>query len=132
MVDSLRRFLLFAETKDRQIVLTLSALVLIVGIPYSLFRGDHLTYLDAQSFYKIANNLAFAQFFSEDGQHPTAWRAPGYPFFLSVPVWLGADIAHLRMLNFVALSLSIYVLSATLRSVASPLAGLTAAVLVCS
>ena len=130
MKDTIPRYLSWLETQEQRITVALCVFVIMAGAFYSFALGDALPYIDARDYYALARNLATQHSFSTDGEHPTAWRAPGYPFFLSLLIRLGADIPFLRFLNFVALAASIYMLRTLVGSLVSPFAGLVAAVLV--
>jgi 4-amino-4-deoxy-L-arabinose transferase-like glycosyltransferase len=118
------------EARGRLLVGTLVGVVLLAGIPYSFYLGDHLPYIDEREYYAIAKNVAYKHVYSADGEHPNASRAPAYPLVLSLLVFLGAGVPALRVLNFVALALSIYLLYAMVRSLVSDFAGVVAAMLV--
>lgn len=99
---------------------------MLAGIGYSFYLGDHLIYHDEKQYYQIAKNLVENRIYSLDGKEITAWRPPGYPFFLSLFIQLGANIPMLRIANFIAFCLSIYMIASFLQN-RSKLAGLLSA-----
>lgn len=87
----------------------------LIGVFYTLHLGDTFAYPDEEEYYEIAANLVSAGKFSIDGVHPTAYRPPGYPAFLSIFVYFGAGPIELRMVNFLLLAGCIYVLNRLLK-----------------
>jgi len=121
----------FIEQRNHTILAALVATVVLLGIPYSMYLGSELRYLpDEQDYYDLATSIASRHQYSLDGERPTAYRPPGYPLFLSLPVLLGANIVHLRLLNFFALGLCIYLLHRILKEQSSQLAATLGTVLV--
>jgi 4-amino-4-deoxy-L-arabinose transferase-like glycosyltransferase len=105
----LRRAWRFAERHAGSIVGLSMAGVFLLGVAYSAYLGDALRYLpDEQDYLTLARNLARDGSYSLDGSGPSAYRAPGYPFFLSLFVLLGAGVVHLRALNFLLLAACVY------------------------
>ncbi len=118
----LQKLINFLDQRNTTIVFLLIFGVLVSGIVYSIYLGDNLRYPDEQDYYKIANNLVSNKLFSLDGESPTAFRAPGYPITLAIFTCFRAKIVHLRIFNFIALGLSIYLLNEILKREATPLA----------
>lgn len=118
---ALKKLILFIEQRNTLIVIFLTLGVIISGIVYSIYLGDNLRYPDEQDYYNIATNIISSKQFSLDGESPTAFRAPGYPITLAFLTLLGAKIIHLRILNFIALGLSVYLLHEILKRQATPL-----------
>ncbi len=79
-----------------------------------LYGKSTLTFYDEFDYFAIARNLAFKQIYSIDGQHLTAFRAPVFPFFLSVLVRLGCGITSLKIVNSLLLVGSSFILSVLL------------------
>jgi hypothetical protein len=119
-----------SEARARAATLALSGLILALAVPYSfLYLGTRLPYLEESNYLALATNMARRFSYSIDGTTSTAWWPPGYPLALVVPVWLGANLTTLRLFNFGALALTVYLMYAMVRNIASPAAGLLAAAL---
>ena len=126
-----RQLLLFIERRDHAIVVVLVTVVILLGLLYSTYLGNELRYLpDEQDYYDLATSIALRHRYSLDGERPTAYRPPGYPLFLSFSILLGANIVHLRFLNFMALGLCIYLLYRILKKQSSQFAATLGAVFV--
>lgn len=106
------------------------AYILLFGIIYSLYLGSNFRFIDEKDYYTIARNIAFTHQRSLDGVHPSAFHCPGYPFFLSIFIFFGANIVCLRFLNFIALTLSVYLLYRILKEEAPGLSGVIGCLLV--
>lgn len=130
MRQTIRNFLLFLESRNRSIIVFILLLVLVSGTIYSFYLGDNLRFWDENEYYEIANNIVSNNIFSLDSKTKTAYRPPGYPYFLSLFISLGASITLLRILNFAALACSIYLVYRITIKIDSPLSGLFAAILV--
>jgi hypothetical protein len=92
----------------RALALAVALIVLAAGAGYALQLGDQLRFLPDESDYiALARNIVAGKGFSIDGRAPTAFRPPGYAFFLVLPVWLGIDIIGARLFNFLALAASV-------------------------
>jgi hypothetical protein len=120
--------LAWATRYERRLVLALCVLVFLAGVANALARGHTLPYLDERDYHAIAGSLAAGRGFSLEGR-PTAWRPPGYPLLLAVPIMAGATIPHLRILNAGLLALTIYLIHALVRTQAPAPAGLAAAIM---
>ena len=118
------------QTKAGYIVAMLAFFVFFAGLAYSYWLGDTLRYFDEGDYYAIAQNLALKGFFSTDGLSPSLFRPPGYPFMLSVAVWMGAGVVQLRAINFALLAGCVVLVYALLRKHVTPLAGLSGAIMV--
>jgi flagellar basal body-associated protein FliL len=97
------------EGKNKTILATIVSATLFCGSVYSLRLGRDLRYADERDYYTLGVSVATRGTYTLDGEHPTAYRAPGYPLVLALLIFLGADVVHLRIFNFVALALCIYV-----------------------
>lgn len=126
----IERFVQFLDRNERYYLTVLACLILIIGIVYSYFLGGTLRFPDEKDYYSIATNLLTRHLYSIDGLTPSAYRAPGYPFFLAAFMAGGTQIFVLRMLNFLALALTALILYRLLKRYTSPLAGLISATLV--
>lgn len=102
-------------TKRRNMIIHLGALFfLVAGFVYSLYLGNELRFPDESQYYKIAQNLAAGHGYSYNGTDPTAIRPPVYPLFLALFIKLGAPITILRYLNFIAMTLCVYLIRSIL------------------
>jgi hypothetical protein len=110
-----RRITILLSQHERILVLGLAGLILISGVVYSYQLGGRLRYPDEHEYLRIAQNLAAGGGYSVDGQHPTAFRPPGYPAVLSVLLAMGLPVFALRIFNFAALCASAMLLHAILR-----------------
>jgi len=120
----------FIERKNKIILSFIIVSVVLSGIVYSLTLADKLRYADEKAYFSLARNIISVHQYSLDRKQPTAYRPPGYPLILSLFVILGANIVHLRILNFVALGSCTYLLHKILMEQSCPLAGIIAALLV--
>ncbi|MHC4159170.1 MAG: glycosyltransferase family 39 protein [Planctomycetota bacterium] len=125
-----KQLLSFIEQKNNSILTVLISAVILSGIVYSVSLGNNLRYADEHNYYKLATNIAASCQYSFDCKQPTAYRPPGYPLILSLFVLIGANIVHLRILNFVALGLCIYLLHKILKTQCSLFAATVGAVLI--
>lgn len=111
---------------ERALALALALIVLAAGAGYALILGDQLRFLpDERDYIELARNIVAGKGFSIDGYAPTAFRPPGYAFYLLLPAWLGAgssglDIFGARLLNFLALSVSVVLAGLIAARVAGP------------
>jgi hypothetical protein len=118
------------EPRSNRILAVMLGVLLLAGIVYASNLGPTLRFDDEREYLALGVRLAKSHRFSYDGEYPTAHRAPGYPFLISLLLPLGAGYVQLRILNFVALALSIYLLHRLLREHASPFAATAGAVMV--
>ena len=108
---------------DQRFVVAVPIVVLVLaGSVYAALLGNRLPFPDEQEYYAIASNLVQHHRYSLDGVHPTAFRTPGYPWLLAVGLLLHFPIVLLRMMNFVALGASAYLLHQVVRYAGFPLA----------
>mgnify|MGYP000915944622 CR=1 FL=1 len=120
----------FIKSKESQLIGLLCSFIILAGILYSLHLGDKLRYPDEWLYYIMAGNLSSKGLYSLDGINPSACRPPGYSFFLSIFMSMGANLIVLRILNFVMLAGTLYLIYILLKRECSPVAGLIGAVLV--
>ncbi len=118
-----RQLLSFMERRNKLIVTILISILVCSGILYSLHLGDRLRFEDERQYHTLAKNIVEHHRYTYNGTSPTAYRPPGYPAILSLFVFLGASPVHLRIVNFIALGLSLYLLNKILTAQSSPLAG---------
>jgi 4-amino-4-deoxy-L-arabinose transferase-like glycosyltransferase len=121
----------FLEKKHRLVIVLMIAIYVLAGVIYSIYLGNSFRFFpDEGNYFDLATNLATKGNYSLDGVQLTTYRPPGYPFFLAPFRLLGLNIIGLRIVNFFALGLCIFVLYTTLRERFAPLAGLLGAFLV--
>jgi hypothetical protein len=121
----------FLEKKHRLVMALMIAIYLLAGVIYSIYLGNNFRYFpDEGNYFDLATNLALKGNYSLDGVHLTTYRPPGYPFFVAPFRLLGLEIIELRIVNFFALGLCIFVVYTALRERFAPLAGLFGAFLV--
>lgn len=119
----MNKLITFIEHKNGLILAVFVVLTILFGIMYSLYLGDALRFLPDESDYiSIATNLARKGKYSLDGETATAFRAPGYTFVLAGLRVFNAGNVLLRILNYIFLGISIYVVYLILRERASPAA----------
>jgi 4-amino-4-deoxy-L-arabinose transferase-like glycosyltransferase len=124
----LTRIISFLERKDKPIIALVITLYILAGVIYSFYLGNSFRFLpDESDYYTLASNLASRGEYSLDGIQLTTYRPPGYPFILTPFRLLGFDIVGLRILNYLFLGLSLFVLHKMLLEHFSPLAGLLGA-----
>jgi 4-amino-4-deoxy-L-arabinose transferase-like glycosyltransferase len=112
------------------LVCLIAITLLTAGVAYSYYLGDRLRFLpDEKDYTDIAINVASGRGYSLNGATSTAFRPPGYPLLLAPFIGLGAQIAHLRILNFALLTLSVILVYRIVESVLSRWAGLIGAIL---
>ncbi|MCX5643055.1 MAG: hypothetical protein NTY10_07565 [Candidatus Omnitrophica bacterium] len=124
------RLQLFLKKNEKRILSAIIAYILLFGFCYSLYLGSNFRFIDEKDYYTIARNIAFTFQRSLDGIHPSAYHCPGYPFFLSIFLFLGANVIFLRFLNFLALALSVCLLYRILKEEAPGLSGIIGCLLV--
>ena len=111
------------DRKVWRLTLSFILLTFLGGVAYSLYLGENLIFYDEKEYYNLAQNIAHKGMVSLDGETPTAWRPPGYPFFLAPWISLGATITSLRILNFATYAFSACLVALLLKPY-STLAGL--------
>jgi hypothetical protein len=77
-----------------------SAPFAIIAIIAAFLSKSHFTWPDEVQYYKLAYNLVHFHIYSLDGVSPTAYRTPGYPFFLAILFGISSNIAFLHFANF--------------------------------
>lgn len=112
----------FLEERSEVIANVLIVLTLLLGIAYSLYLGNAIHYYDETEYQEIARNISDHGTVAFNDLEPTAWRPPGYPFILAIFMHLGANTIFLRIVNFIALAISMKLLYSILR----PQSGLAA------
>jgi hypothetical protein len=125
----------------RAIAYLLAALTALGGFLVARRAGDAPRSLDEPAFYDVARNLVDAGSFAHTNpasgpRHsdrfpvgapvPTAYEAPGYPFWLAALAAAGAGQGGMRAANFLLLALTLVVLFHLVSAHGSPLGGLLA------
>lgn len=83
-------------------------LMLATGALYSLALGEQLRFLpDEQDYLTLASSLASGGGYSLEAGIPSAYRPPGYAFFLTPFRAAGMDVAMLRWLNYALFGLTV-------------------------
>jgi 4-amino-4-deoxy-L-arabinose transferase-like glycosyltransferase len=130
MNNKFKHIIPFLERNECTVILILATIVIIAGSIYSISLGDALRYHDEREYYSIASNLVTNGSYSLDGIHPTAYRQPGYPLFLSLFLFIGFKIIHLRILNFIMLAGSMYLLYKVVQKHFTTIAGFISVILI--
>jgi 4-amino-4-deoxy-L-arabinose transferase-like glycosyltransferase len=102
--------------------------VLATGL-IALSLGDNLQYEDERDYYTLATNLAEGRGYSMDGVTATAFRPPTYPVLLGVLKVAGLETMGLRLGNALLAGLTVVLVYALGRRIASALAGAIASIL---
>ena len=92
-------------TRPKKIISYFALLITLTGLIYSLILGDEIRFYDESDNLILAENLAEFNNYTLNGIDLTAFRAPGYPFILSVFTRIINNIIFLRMVNFILLAL---------------------------
>lgn len=124
------QIIVFVVQKERAVIAALVVAAILLGSAYSLYLGNNLRYPDEEDYYSIAVNLVTSQVYTIDGSHPTAFRPPGYPLILAFFALVNSSVIFLRIINFIALGVSIYLLHRILREQVAPLSGVIGGLLV--
>jgi 4-amino-4-deoxy-L-arabinose transferase-like glycosyltransferase len=128
--EGFARVLAVVENRRHLLLACLVAIIVVGGGLYSVFLGPQLRYADELEYYTLATNLVEKHAFTMDGLHPSAFRPPGYPLFLALPIALGAGVVPLRTANFLALGGCVLLTYAIVKQQWGALAGLIGASLV--
>jgi hypothetical protein len=122
-----------ADQHALRLALALVALALLAGAGYCLYLGDRLQFLpDEADYLALVDNLLYQGMYSLDGDTPSAYRAPGYVFWLLPFRAMGAGIAGLRWSNYLAFGLTLAALFRLLERLHGRTAGLVAVSLACA
>ncbi len=117
MIQMLRGPYLSIIRYDRQLLVLLLALVVILGAVYSIFLGDELKFLpDEADYFALTQNLVEKGVYSLDGTTPSAYRPPGYVWLLTPVRALGGGTVQYRIVNYMALALAFALVYLILRS----------------
>jgi hypothetical protein len=119
-VPRLEALLAAVAARPLRFALVAALLCLVLGCGFAVKAGSALPYPDEQEYFKLATNVARHGAYSYDGIHPTAYRPPGYPLFLSVLRATGLGVVGLRAVGALVLALSILLLYVLLRRIYGP------------
>jgi hypothetical protein len=86
-------------------------LYLLAGVVYSAIVPPVARFLDEQDYLSLSYNLLHGPGYSIDGVHLTASRPPAYAFFLSVIRAVGGDFFSFRVVNFLLVVATIFLVS---------------------
>lgn len=109
MIDRVKiKLRTFLQDKRRAIIISVSIIFWLAAIVYSIYMKDRLPYPDEQWYFNdYAQNIANLHIFSRDGINPTAFHPPLYPLMLGGLVSLGLGITAVRLVNFLAMFLTL-------------------------
>ncbi len=120
----------FVEYLDTHADLFAAGIILLVfaaGGLYAWFLGNQLRFLpDEQDYLQLANHLLSLKRYTLDGITPSAYRPPGYVWFLAVFRLAGGQVWHLRVAGFLLLAVAMLAEYLWLKRDGSPFAGLVA------
>jgi len=107
----------YIDKSQYSILIIVLSFILIGGLIYALILGDQLRFQDEGHYMRMANNLIKHRIYSYDinAIYPTAFHPPGYALIIASILWLGGGILSLRMLNFISLCISIYLIFCILK-----------------
>ena len=100
---------------------------LIGGLAYSLWLGQTTRFPDEREYLALSKHVASSGSYSLNGVDPTAFRPPGYGYFLAGLRLFGTPVAGLRFANFVCLALMVWGAWWLAHRIAGPIAATLAA-----
>jgi hypothetical protein len=112
---------------DRFLILAV-AIGMTLSLACTAWYGETVRFPDEESYLGLARSLADHGSFTVD-DHPTAYRPPGYPFFMAVLLRAGSPVWGLKVANALLIGGSILLLYALIRRFASRDVALTGATL---
>ena len=89
----------------------LLALYFLAGIAYSFVQPKVPHFMDERDNVALADNLLHGPGYSLDGVHLTALRPPGYSFFAAALESTGGGVLEVRIANFLALTVAIFLVA---------------------
>ena len=102
-------------SKSQLLIFGIILFTFISGAVYSWSMGSDFRYYDEWDYYRIAKNIVEKGIYSTNGQSFTAFRPPGYPFLLAIFIYCGFSVAMLKMVNYAALCLGMWLMTLMLR-----------------
>ncbi len=124
-----RKFISIIEKKERFIICTLLIGVFLAGIGYSVFIGENFRFPDEKDYYLLGGNLKDLRGYSLDGITSTACRPPGYPFIIASIMFLSKSLILIRIINYLAFCLSIFMVYLMVKKFSTSFFGLLSAFL---
>ncbi len=121
---------MFLNRHERLILGGVLLVQIVGGSLYAYSLGEAIVFADERDYLNLAANLWEKHLYTQDGLNPTAFRPPGYPLILSLGYGLGGRVVHLRMLNFVALAISTYLLNRMLKRNSQPIGAIFSSLIV--
>ncbi|MGB6059095.1 MAG: hypothetical protein WBF71_12630 [Microthrixaceae bacterium] len=97
--DAGRWVLATLEIRWLQVVVGLSVLTSLAAAGVAARAGSTVSFADEQDYLSLGTNLAGGLGFTMDGVHPTAFRPPGFPMFLSLVATVKPELTALRVGN---------------------------------
>lgn len=88
--------------------IALLALYVLAGCVYSFVLPPQARFYDEGEYLTLSDHLQHGPGYSEDGIHLTASRPPGYAFFLYAFQSLGASVSGLRLIQFLLLGATMF------------------------
>lgn len=96
------------EDRWLQVVVGLSFLTSLTAAGLATRAGSTVSFADEQDYLSLGTNLAGGLGFTMDGVHPTAFRPPGFPAFLSVIATVRPELTSLRVGNALLAGLVVF------------------------
>jgi 4-amino-4-deoxy-L-arabinose transferase-like glycosyltransferase len=107
------------HAKHRRVVaIVIMAVTFGVAAAIAVHSGSVLRYGDEQAYRQSAIDLLRLHRYTADGIHPSAYRPPGFAWFLVIPEAFGSSVTGMRIFNALALVLAQFFLFQLVRSVA--------------
>lgn len=125
------------EQNERTLLIALLSLSLLAGMIYSIHLGDQIRFYDEYDYLRFADHLVEKGMYSMHGDESSAYRPPGYPVLEAAVLlpakWLGlprsVPLVILRIINYLALILSAFLLYRLVCMRAGAIGGLLAAIM---
>jgi 4-amino-4-deoxy-L-arabinose transferase-like glycosyltransferase len=122
-MKALRDYIVQASLSRWAVIVILLALM--CGILYAFSLGNTTRYPDEEDYFHIVQSLKTSGIYSRDGLKPTAFRPPGYPFYLFI-LASGRGIEAYRIANVFAFCACLALLFAIVRREAGERAAIIA------
>jgi len=119
------QFVAWAEKHHRALLLSLIAVELFFGAAYAASLGGELRYWDEREYSALATSLLTRHEFRFGAD--LAFRPPLYPMLIAAFGAVGGGVFTFRILNFLFLGATMWLLDRVATTIARPFAGLIAA-----